>query len=63
VVPISLDGAVMPKIDQLPKELTELPSRNAFSLSASRWEDELNEMVGSLRVGRLGEALRRPSKN
>jgi CHASE2 domain-containing sensor protein len=63
VVPILLDGAVMPKIDQLPKELAELPSRHAFSLSAGRWEDELNEMVASLRVGRLGEALRRPSKD
>jgi CHASE2 domain-containing sensor protein len=63
VVPILLDGAVMPKVDQLPKELAELPSRNAFSLSAGRWEDELNEMVESLRVGRLGEALRRPSRD
>jgi CHASE2 domain-containing sensor protein len=63
VVPILLDDAKMPKIDQLPKELAELPSRNAFSLSAGRWEDELNEMVESLRVGRLGEALRRPSRD
>jgi hypothetical protein len=60
VVPILLEGAPMPKVDQLPHELAELPSRNAFSLSAARWEDELDELVESLRTGRLQDALRRP---
>ena len=61
VVPILLEGAPMPKVDQLPQELAELPSRNAFSLSAARWEDELDELVESLRTGRLQDAIRRPS--
>jgi hypothetical protein len=61
VVPILLDGAEMPKVDQLPQELSELPARNAFPLSAARWEDELDELVEALRTGRLQDARRSPA--
>jgi hypothetical protein len=59
VIPILIDGATMPKVDQLPQELSELPARNAFSLSPARWEEQLDELVESLRTGRLQDALRR----
>jgi hypothetical protein len=49
----------MPKVDQLPQELAELPSRNACH-SRPRGGRTNSTSCESLRTGRLQDALRRP---
>ncbi|MEL6569126.1 MAG: toll/interleukin-1 receptor domain-containing protein [Pseudomonadota bacterium] len=50
VVPVLLDGAVMPSSEQLPQELKPLARRNAATLSHMRFVED---------AGRLAEALER----
>ena len=48
VVPVLVEGARMPKSEDLPEELSKLPERNAAELSDVRWRYD---------VGFLGETL------
>lgn len=40
VLPVLLDGAAMPKADELPADLQELPRRQAMDLNAKRFPEE-----------------------
>jgi CHASE2 domain-containing sensor protein len=60
VIPVLLDGASMPTTEQLPPSLAEMAARNAFPLPADTWEPRLDQLVESLRAGRLNDALRKP---
>ena len=44
VVPVLVDGAVMPSADQLPADITELAKRNASELSNKRWRYDVSQL-------------------
>ncbi|MBP6708540.1 MAG: TIR domain-containing protein [Candidatus Accumulibacter sp.] len=48
VIPVLVGGARMPTVDELPLELQALTRRNAFELSANRWEYDLDQLVAKL---------------
>ncbi|MGN9756741.1 TIR domain-containing protein [Streptomyces sp. SD31] len=48
VVPLLLDGAAPPRPDQLPPPIRELAHRNAQSLRAARFEDDLAALIAVL---------------
>jgi hypothetical protein len=48
VTPILLQGARMPAADRLPDDIKDLPFRNGFEVSHSRWESDVREMVRRL---------------
>jgi len=53
VIPILIDGAGMPKADDLPPSLAEMRSRNSFDLDQGRFKaglDRLVEVVGDIIV-------------
>src|SRR5262249_36221737 len=51
VTPGSGAGAHMPAPEQLPSEIRNLAYRNAFELSHSRWESDVQELVRRLELG------------
>ena len=59
VVPVLVDGAEMPPAASLPPSLAGLAARNGVSLTAARWNEELDALMESLRKGRLRDALSR----
>ncbi len=48
VVPVLVDGAVMPRADQLPKELAPLTRRQAVELSHKQWDASTGELIRTL---------------
>src|SRR5919112_742868 len=48
VVPLLIDGATMPRPDQLPKSLASLVRRQAQELSPSRFDADANRLFGVL---------------
>jgi hypothetical protein len=44
VVPVLVEGTVMPSADQLPKDIVELAKRNAVELSNKRWRYDLSQL-------------------
>jgi formylglycine-generating enzyme required for sulfatase activity len=60
VTPVLVQGAHMPAPEDLPAEIRNLAYRNAFELSHSRWESDVQEMVRRLELG--GGADSRPVK-
>jgi hypothetical protein len=48
VVPVLVDKAKLPDDDELPDELKALTRRNAVELRDSRWDADVNELLGSL---------------
>lgn len=48
VIPLLLDGAVPPRPDELPLPIRELAHRNAQSLRAARFEDDLAALIAVL---------------
>ncbi|HEV8553334.1 MAG TPA: choice-of-anchor D domain-containing protein [Casimicrobiaceae bacterium] len=48
VVPVLVDGAVMPRADQLPKELAPLTRRQAVELSHKQWDATTAELIRTL---------------
>jgi hypothetical protein len=52
VTPVLLQGAHMPAPEQLPEDLKELSFRNAFELSHTRWESDVQEMIKRLALGK-----------
>jgi glycerophosphoryl diester phosphodiesterase len=48
VVPLLIDGATMPRPDQLPKSLAQLVRRQAQELSPSRFDADANRLFGVL---------------
>jgi TIR domain len=50
VTPVLVQGAHMPAPEDLPAEIRNLAYRNAFELSHSRWESDVQEMVRRLEL-------------
>jgi len=44
VVPVLVEGAVMPDADQLPADIADLAKRNAFELSNKRWRYDVGQL-------------------
>lgn len=48
VVPVLLDGAPMPRVDQLPEDLVPLIRRQAIDISHKQWEASTGELIRTL---------------
>src|SRR6266566_7417916 len=48
VVPVLVQGAQMPRADQLPRSLAKFAGRNAFELSHVRWQQDVERLITSL---------------
>ena len=59
VIPVLVQGAGMPRAQDLPADLTELARRNALDVSDLRWRHDLDRLVGALERERTrnGKAL------
>jgi CHASE2 domain-containing sensor protein len=57
VVPVLLDGAIMPDEDELPASIGPLARRHAITLDANHWSTEIGELVDSIRNGRIRDFL------
>lgn len=47
-IPVLVDGAAMPRPEELPEEIAELASRNAVELTSGRWDYELQKLLDLL---------------
>jgi TIR domain len=56
VIPILLDGAKIPKADQLPADLQELASRNGMHIIHASFHDDMNRLIRQLK-GQLDQAV------
>ncbi len=45
VVPVLLDGASMPRAEELPDDLRALARRNAFKMSGESWARDVSELL------------------
>ena len=50
VIPVLVQGARMPKLDQLPEDLKELAYRNNVELTHARWDSDVQVLVQALRL-------------
>jgi CHASE2 domain-containing sensor protein len=57
LVPVLLDGASMPAVDQLPDELKPLADCNAIALAGDDPEAEIDQLVESITHGRMRDYL------
>jgi TIR domain/Bacterial SH3 domain len=48
VIPVLVQGAAMPKAEDLPDDLSKLSRRNGFDLSDLRWQRDVNELINAL---------------
>lgn len=48
VIPVLVNGAVMPTADQLPEDLQGLTRRHAQEISSSRWKYDCDQLVAAL---------------
>lgn len=48
VIPVLVDGAVMPKAEELPEDLRALVRKNAVELSDLRWDYDVSRLTASL---------------
>ena len=64
VIPVLVQGARMPRADQLPTDLQDLAYRNAVELTHARWNSDVEVLVNSLRqqlgVGKPAAAAAAP---
>lgn len=51
VIPVLVGGAKMPAPDVLPEKLSRLSRRQAFEISNSRWDDDVERLIKTLRDG------------
>ena len=49
VIPLLLDGAKIPKADELPEDLKELQLRNGMEVRHASFQDDMNRLVRSLK--------------
>jgi TIR domain len=49
VIPILLDGARIPKVDQLPEDLKELALRNGMEIRHASFQDDMNRLIRGLK--------------
>jgi hypothetical protein len=59
VIPILLDGAKVPKANQLPEELKELPMRNWLEVDHASFHSDLDKLVRGLKAKLRGTAADR----
>jgi CHASE2 domain-containing sensor protein len=59
VVPVLVEGARMPTEAELPATIRALLDRNAFWLTPERWNTQVDELVGSIRDGRIRDFFSR----
>jgi TIR domain len=48
VIPLLVQGAVMPSAEELPEDLAPLTRRNAFELHESSWREEVQRLITTL---------------
>jgi TIR domain len=60
VIPVLVQGAVMPRLDELPEDLSRLARRNAFELSDSRWEYDVGRLIEVLESRMAVQAAEHP---
>ncbi len=48
VIPVLVQGASIPRADQLPEALAKLARRNAFELSSMRWKYDVGRLVATI---------------
>jgi len=48
VIPLLVQGATMPRADELPEDLAPLTRRNAFELHDFSWNEELRRLINTL---------------
>jgi hypothetical protein len=48
VIPLLIQGAKMPRADELPKSLSSLTRKHAFELSDSRWRDDVQNLIAEI---------------
>ncbi|HUD87547.1 MAG TPA: hypothetical protein VMR17_13905, partial [Xanthobacteraceae bacterium] len=53
VIPILIDGAKIPKVDQLPMELGELAFRNGLAVRHASFHGDMDKLIAGLML--LGE--------
>jgi hypothetical protein len=68
VIPVLVQGAAMPRPDQLPPDMEALTWRNAFEIRHNRWRIDVAELISGLRktlstpsAGSSGENISRPT--
>ena len=55
VIPILIDGARIPKANQLPDDLKELASRNGMEIRHASFQDDMDRLIRGLK-GQVGQA-------
>lgn len=48
VIPVLVHGAVMPRADQLPADMSELAYRNSVELTHARWDSDVQVLINAL---------------
>jgi hypothetical protein len=48
VIPVLIDGATMPRVDQLPGELAQLSTRQAVEITASGFDNQVTTLITTL---------------
>lgn len=48
VIPVLVDGATMPRPEDLPSELSRFSKRQAYELSDARWKQDVNRLIVTL---------------
>jgi|GEM_PF-2586680 len=55
VIPVLVQAASMPSLEDLPQPLSGLTRRQAFELSDRRWDDDIGDLISELQRFRLRE--------
>jgi hypothetical protein len=66
VIPVLVQGATMPRPEQLPEDLRELAYRNGVELTHARWSSDLQILIKGLRpytegLAKAGDTVLRPA--
>jgi formylglycine-generating enzyme required for sulfatase activity len=61
VIPVLLDGAVMPRADQLPADLTALATKNAVLINQRTIEVDSAQLIHNLRFVEIGVSVGAPT--
>lgn len=57
VIPVLVEGATMPRADDLPKRLSELARRNAVTITDERWHSDVTRLARVLALDVSGSAM------
>jgi hypothetical protein len=59
VIPVRVQGAEMPTVEQLPEAIRDFAYRNAFELSHNRWNSDVQEMTKRLGLSKQEDPRKR----